>query len=146
MTTRIPDVNVLMYAFWDEMPNHRVARAWLEQARRSEEHTLGLLDIVLLGFVRLSTSRRIMRTPVPPSAALEFVDALRGSSSARQLSGTGDTWAHFETFAHNIEARDGDLTDAYLAAVAVSIDGELITFDRGFRRFEGLRFSMPEEM
>ena len=50
MTTQIPEVNVLMYAFWDEMPNHRVAKAWLERARRSDEHTLGLLDIVLMGF------------------------------------------------------------------------------------------------
>ena len=87
-----------------------------------------------------------MQTPVTLDAALEFVDALQASPRARQFSSAEDAWVHFETFAHSIQARDGDLTDAYLAALTVSIDGELITFDRGFRRFEGLRFSMPEEM
>jgi hypothetical protein len=33
--------------------------------------------------------------------------------------------------------------DAYLAALALDLDAELVTADRGFARFQGLRWRYP---
>ena len=41
------------------------------------------------------------------------------------------------------EATADRVPDAYLAALALDLDAELITADRGFARFEGLRWRHP---
>jgi predicted nucleic acid-binding protein len=56
------DVNVLVYAHRKDLPEHQTYRPLLERLANGEE-PLGLPDIVLGGFIRLMTNRRIFARP-----------------------------------------------------------------------------------
>ena len=60
------DTNLLVYAYMDGVPKHQAARTWLEDqfANTSE---IGLPWAALLGFVRISSNRRIFEHPSPIS-------------------------------------------------------------------------------
>src|SRR5690606_20606869 len=78
---RCADVNVLVYAHRPEAPRHEEYRAWLELVRADDE-PLGLIDVVLSGFLRVVTNPRVFREPTPLPIALEFIRHLRDGPSA----------------------------------------------------------------
>jgi predicted nucleic acid-binding protein len=60
-----PDVNVLIAAFRRDHQHHAVALQWLDDARVAcaEGRTaLALLPMVIAGFIRLVTNRRVFRS------------------------------------------------------------------------------------
>lgn len=69
-----PDVNVLVYAYRGDLKEHETFRRWLEVALDGPE-PLGLADVVLTGFLRVVTNRRVFANPAPTTAALSFVYA-----------------------------------------------------------------------
>jgi predicted nucleic acid-binding protein len=68
----IPDVNLLLYANLDATPQHAAARAWFEKLLSGTERT-GLAPAAVLGFVRLSTSRRVYVEPLTVEDAVTRV-------------------------------------------------------------------------
>ena len=58
----LPDVNVLIYAFRRDMPQHAVRRLWLV-ANVSSDARFGLSPMVLSAVVRRTTNPRPFRTP-----------------------------------------------------------------------------------
>src|SRR3546814_18568010 len=83
----LPDVNVLVQAYRVEAPEHDGCASWLTDVVNGEED-LGLLEAVLVGFVRIVTHPRIFALPSPTVDALAFVDALRRAPVARALAGS----------------------------------------------------------
>jgi predicted nucleic acid-binding protein len=56
--------------------------------------------------------------------------------------------ARFVAFVSGRQSTSNLWTDAWLAALAVSLDYEMTTFDRGFKSFRGLRLrllTMPDK-
>ncbi len=66
------DTNLLVYAFMDGVPQHRAARTWLEE-RFANTDEIGLPWAALLGFVRISSNRRIFEEPSPISLCWQQV-------------------------------------------------------------------------
>lgn len=58
----IPDVNILIHAYDRDSPRHEVARSWWERTLNGER-TVGVPWGVILGFVRIMTSRSILQRP-----------------------------------------------------------------------------------
>ncbi|MGH9129831.1 MAG: TA system VapC family ribonuclease toxin [Acidimicrobiales bacterium] len=140
----LPDVNVLVYAFRREAPNHDRYASWLSSVIAGSE--LALVETVLLGMVRVVTSPRIMADPAPTPVALRFIDALLTAPRARQLAPTGATWDRLRSIAASDGQVRGPLVpDAWLAALALSHGCRLATADRGFARFKGLAWFTPVE-
>jgi toxin-antitoxin system PIN domain toxin len=140
----LPDVNVLVYAFRREAVDHDRYARWLTTTAATSE--LGLPESVLVGTIRIVTSPRIMADPAPTPVALRFVEALLEAPRARLLAPTKATWSRFRSIASNDAHVRGQLVpDAWLAALAVSHGGRLATADRGFARFEGLKWFVPVE-
>lgn len=138
----LPDVNVLVYAFKRESPDHERWSAWLAEALGTQE--LALADAVLLGFARIVTHPRIWSDPAPAPVALDFLAALRGAPRARPIGPTAATWACMGALASDDELVRGNLVpDAWLAALAISHGCRLATADRGFGRFAGLAWFRP---
>ncbi|MPZ88483.1 MAG: PIN domain-containing protein [Nitriliruptorales bacterium] len=139
----LPDVNVLVYAYRREADDHDRYRTWLTAVVAGKDE-LALHDLPLLGFARIVTNPRIMARPAPLSAALAFVDRLRGAPRARWLP-TGDVpWDALRGLATNDKALGGNLLpDAHLAALAIAHGARLATADRGFARFPELDWFDP---
>jgi len=134
----LPDVNVLLNAYFVEQAPHRVAREWLNDALNGTE-PLGVPDVVLTGFVRISTSRAFAR-PLTKVQAFDACERVRSARAYLPLPPDDRQWAIYRSFAENHAVTGGDFTDAYLAAFAVASDASLVSFDKGFSRFEGLRW------
>lgn len=139
---RCVDVNVLVYAHRPESPGHEHWRTWLDEARRGPE-PLGLIPAVVTGFVRIVTHPKVFIDPTSIQVALEFVDALRASTSVVAV-GPGDRhWSIVSDLCRTTGARGNRVPDAALAAVAIEHGARFVTADRGFVRFPGLVLDVP---
>jgi toxin-antitoxin system PIN domain toxin len=139
---RLPDVNVLLYAFRDAAPDHASYRSWLEDALSADE-PLGVSELVLSSFVRIATHPRISDPPATVDEALAFANAVRAAPNAVAIAPGPRHWSLFERLCRDGGARGNLVADAYLAALAVESGSELVTTDRDFARFPGLRWSHP---
>ncbi|MFI6165803.1 type II toxin-antitoxin system VapC family toxin [Nocardia sp. NPDC051052] len=138
----LPDVNVLVYGFRTESPDHADVHAWLT-ALVNGAATFALSELVLSGFVRVVTNPRIFRTPTPPDKALEFTEILLGAPNSRPVRPGPRHYEIFAGLCRALDARGNDVADAYHAALAIESGSELVTCDRGFARFPGLRWQHP---
>ena len=139
----LTDVNVLVYAFRQEAPQHESYARWLD-ALVDGAQELALHDLPLLGMVRIVTNPRIFRPPAPTSLALEFIQRLMEARRARWLSPGPRPWSRVVTLSGTDRARAGNLApDAFLAALAITHGCRLATADRGFARFPGLDWFDP---
>ena len=142
---RCVDVNVLVYAHRVDLPEHSNYRPLLERLANNDE-PLGLPDLVLSGFVRVVTNRRIFTEPTKPEEAWEAVDALLEAPAVMQVRAGERHWTLFRQLARDIDARGNDVADAYLAAYALENNATWISADRGFTRFHRLRWSHPLDL
>jgi toxin-antitoxin system PIN domain toxin len=139
---RCVDVNVLVDAHRPEARRHDAVRAWLDTARRGPE-PLGVPRFVASGFLRVVTHARIFREPTPLPIAIEFVDALLASPAVTTLDPGDRHWPIFVGLCTDLDLRGNDLSDAFLAAIALEHGSTWVTSDLGFRRFPGLRTEAP---
>jgi toxin-antitoxin system PIN domain toxin len=135
----LPDVNVLLAGFRADHVHHRHARAFLESARGADQ-ILGLSDFALASVLRLATNARVFVRPDPVDTVIEYLQTLLEPPG--QLVRAGQThWQRFTELARRLSLRGNVLPDAYLVAVALEQAAQLITFDRGFGRYPGLRWT-----
>lgn len=135
---QLPDVNVLVYAFREDTPHHAVCRAWLTHALAAPA-PVAIADVVCSGFLRVVTHPRVFRTPAPLDTALAFINAVRGSERALHVSPGTRHWDIFASLCRSAQATGHLIPDAWIAALAVEHGCELVTLDRDFARFDGLR-------
>lgn len=138
----LADVNVLVYAHRQDLPQYERFSTWLggeiESGRR-----FALCDASLAGFLRIVTNGRIFANPTPLGVALRSIEELKEQSAAFHIAPGARHWGIFSDLCTAVGARGNDIPDAYLAALAIESGSELITADRGFGRFPGLRWSSP---
>lgn len=103
----------------------------------------GVADLVLSGFLRLVTNRRVFEPPTPTRTALQFVETVRSAANAVVVREGRRHWEIFTTLCRGGGARGNVVPDAYLAALAIESGSEWVTTDRGFARFPGLRWRHP---
>lgn len=141
----LPDVNTLVYAFHQDTPEHQPVARWLDSALAASEPLL-LPDVVLTGFLRVVTNRRIFTDPAPARSALSFVEALRAAPASRALHPTDAAWRQLAQLIENDSYLVGNLVpDAWIAAMAMSSGAQVATADAGFARFEGLAWFNPAQ-
>jgi uncharacterized protein len=131
-----PDVNVLVAASRADHPHHASAYTWLTGSLAATERgaRLSLLPMVIAGFLRVVTHRRVFPVPTPPEQAAEFLRVLleeRGATVAE----LGREWGDLLRLCKDDRLAGGDVTDAWIAAAVRTHHEHLATFDRGFRRF-----------
>jgi len=136
---KLPDTNVLLNAVNERLPQHSVAVNWLAEAY-ARPTGLGFAWVVLLGFVRLATPQGILEKPLSVDEALRLVHDWLAHPRARILH---PTERHEPLLGRLLRTAGtaGNLTnDAHLAALAIEHGATLVSFDRDFERFAGLRF------
>jgi len=133
------DVNVLVYAYREDSPNHSACYRWLTEAVSSGE-LFGLTDLVLSGFLRITTHPKVFTPPSSLGSALEFVSALRSQPNCVVVTPGPRHWDIFQELCRVTKAQGNFIPDAFLAAIAIEAGLEWITIDGGFSRFPGLRW------
>ena len=141
---RCVDTNVLVYAHRFDLVEHNDYREMLEIWANDDE-PLGVPDVVLSGFVRIMTDRRVFREPTSPAEAWAAVRALREAPAVVALRPTERHWDLFRQLATDIDARGNDVPDAYLAAYALENNATFYSADRGFARFRCITWRHPLE-
>lgn len=138
------DANILLYAYDRASERHRTAAAWLETAL-SETETVGLSWSVLLAFLRITTSRRILREPLSMAEAASAVSQWLERPNVRVLEPGENHWEILRSLLIEAQVLAGDVMDAHLAALATEHGATVCTRDRDFTRFPGLRTLDPLE-
>jgi toxin-antitoxin system PIN domain toxin len=138
----LPDVNVLIYAFRPDAPQHSICNPWLTSVAASDV-PFGLSPLALGALVRITTSQRIFRNPSSLVEAFAFCDCLRQQPNCQLVVPMERHWDIFKRLCTDTETRGARVSDAWYAALAIEWDCEWITFDRDYARFPGLKWQVP---
>lgn len=136
------DINVLLGAFFEESDTHDQSGDTIEVLRRSSQ-PLVIFPVVVAGFIRMSTSRRMSTNPASTQLALSFLGSLLSSPFNSIMEGGTNFWKEFASLVSYHSARDSDVTDCQIAASAITLGATLYSFDRGFARFNTLSWVDP---
>jgi uncharacterized protein len=139
---KLPDVNLLLYAYDSRSPRHVPARRWLEEVLSGAE-TVGLAWNVLLGFIRLSTRSVVVEDPYEVTEAIGLVESWIAQPCATIVDPTERHASVLRELLAPLGAGGNLASDAHLAALAIEHGATLYSSDNDFSRFPGLRWSDP---
>lgn len=142
VTHWVLDDNVLIYAYIAQTPAQQHCKAWLEASLQAPDMTLWLPTATKLGFVRLLGSGMVTEQAVPFALLHDYLDliATHGVKEATPGSNHATFW---RIATGMIQAKGHDVTDSHMAATALELNANLVTCDKGFGRFTGLKVFDP---
>lgn len=137
------DTNVLVYAQRAESAHHRDATALL--GRLASGRTPWALPWPCVAeYLRVVTHPGAFRPATPMAVALGNLEALLASPSLQVLSPTSRHLAVFRDVLAESAATGGLVFDAEIFAVCLQHGvREILTADKDFRRFSGIRITDP---
>ena len=138
----LADTNILIYAHRLDADRHHEYRDWLQSVTNGPA-AYAVSDFALTGMIRIVTDRRIYPEPSPLDRALAFAEEVRNQQQARVISPGPQFWPIFTEICRTVGAMGKLIPDAYLAALAIEHGCELVSEDRGFRKFPRLRWRRP---
>jgi uncharacterized protein len=132
------DTNVLVHASNSDSPEHRPANDLL----RRLAHGHGLVTLfwpVLLGYVRIATSPRVLPRPLSAHEAASNVEELLARPHIRAVGEGDGFWKVYRKVADPAAVRENLVSDAHIVALMHQHGvREIWTHDRDFRKFDGI--------
>src|SRR5215216_47584 len=119
----VPDVNVIINGETTSAEQHAAARRWFDDVANGRE-PVAIPEMVLLGFVRISTGRGVKDNRISPTRALEVCEALRRMPAFVPIVEGPRHWPLFRDTVLASGISGPDVTDAYLAAFALENDAK----------------------
>lgn len=141
----LPDVDVLIYAFRADLPQHEICRLWLDRVV-SGESRFGLSTLTLSAVVRIATNPRIFKEPSAIREAFGFCEDLLGQPHCQLVEPGERHWEIFQRLCVETDTRGSRVSDAFFAALAIESGCTWITLDRHFAVFPGLEWRTPTVM
>ena len=139
------DVNLLIYATFENMKQNRAARAWFE-SQLNESTRVGLPWGCLLGYLRIATNHRAFAGAIKMSDAWSQIESWLACA---QVWIPEPTERHAEVLG-TLLAQPGVhgnlVSDAHLAALAIEHGLTLCSTDGDFARFRGLKWLNPLDL
>jgi toxin-antitoxin system PIN domain toxin len=136
------DANILIYAHNEDAPEFRKANRWFSAAL-SDNEVIGLSWLVILAFLRISTSKRLFSTPLTIGEAQRAIDGFLASPNVEVINATDNHWTVLKTLIKEGQVKGPLVMDAHLAALCIEHNATLATNDCDFARFPGLRTINP---
>lgn len=138
------DTNVLIYATFEDAPEHARARAWLEERLAEPAEGIALCWPVIYAFLRLITSPRVFGpSAVPVGYAWPVAAGYLDEAAVRVVTAGAAHHGIARELAATPGLRSEDVPDIEIAALAIENGLALASHDSGFRRFAGLRVVDP---
>lgn len=138
----LPDVNLLVYAYNSAAPHHPTARSWWEECLSGSE-PVALPWVVMLGYLRLMTSRAVLVDPFRPDEALGHLRSWLERPQVEILQPGPRHLDILDNLAQEAGTAGELTTDLHLAALAIEVQAALHSNDTDFGRFSGLRWVNP---
>lgn len=138
----LSDVNVLIYAFRPDAPQHHSAKAWLH-AVIAADAPFGVSRLALSAAVRIVTEPRAFKAPSSLAEAFAYCNNLLSQPNCRIIEPGDRHWSIFQRLCVETGIRGRKTSDLWYAALAIEHDCEFITYDRDFAQFPGLRWRTP---
>jgi uncharacterized protein len=139
----LPDVNVLIYAFRRNVPQHTVCRAWLDHTILSGAR-FGVSTFALGAVVRITTHARTYQEVSTLDDAFGYCNDILGQPNCQLVEPGERHWDIFQRLCVETGTRGPRVTDAWYAALAIEWGCEWVTLDRDYARFPGLKWSVPD--
>jgi toxin-antitoxin system PIN domain toxin len=136
------DANLLIYAIDSASPHHRTARNWLENVLSGTDE-VGLTWNVILAFLRIVTHPSVVRRPLAPEAALDYVDSWLQQPCVQIVVPGVKHWPIFRSLIYSTGTAGNLTSDAHLAALALEHDCVLYSSDHDFKRFPKIKHINP---
>ncbi len=141
---RLLDANLLIYAYDSSSHFHLRAKPWLEQLL-SEPEPVWIPWNSLLAFLRITTNPRILQNPFSIEEATTIASEWLQRPTVSILEPGTRYWSILSRMLPAAQARGDLVMDAHLAALAIEHGALLLSTDRDFSRFDGLRWLNPLE-
>lgn len=136
------DANVLLNAVNRRARQHEPARRWLRASLTGGE-AVGFAWTVCLTFLRLATHRAVFERPLDAERAGAALEAWLGAPQAVVVEPTARHLPLLRGLLIAAGTAGNLVSDAHLAALALEQDATIVSFDRDFGRFEGVRSQLP---
>ena len=139
----LPDINVWLALTFSAHPHHRFAVEWFD---RVPADSCGFCRMTQQGFLRLASNPKVFKSDaltLPES--WETFDQLRGDERSCFLTEAPGVEEEWRSLTGDAAFSAKIWNDAFLAAFAKMGGLHLVTFDRGFRRYPGLKLRLLEE-
>lgn len=139
----IADVNVFLALMIRPHPAHGAAIDWFEA---QPQGSIGWCLPIKLGVLRLLCNPRVMGDDtLAPTRALDVWGRLAANRRLTEVDRLpADHDARLRQLIAGRSPSPNLWTDAWLAALAICLSCEMVTFDRGFRTFEALDLRLLE--
>ncbi len=138
----LPDINVLIYAYDKGSQQHVACLEWLESALNGERPVCFSWHTIM-GFMRILTTVRMVQNSFTAKEAMDIADEILQAPVSQILTpGTG----HFAIFRQLVRASGitgARLSDAHLAALAIEHGATVVSTNRDFKLFDGLKLIDP---
>jgi uncharacterized protein len=136
------DVNVLINAYICQTSAQQTCKTWLETSLQTQSMVIWLPTATKLGFVRLLGCGIVTQQPEPFELLHDYLDTLakHGIKEAVPSENHATFWRMTTGL---IQTKGNDVTDSHMAATAMDLNASLVTCDKGFRRFKGLKVFDP---
>lgn len=137
------DANVLLYAVNADDPRQHAAREVLTELAEGTEMVY-LFWPVVMGFLRIATRDGVFRNPLALSKAVSTIEDLQALDHVRTPGEDSQFWATFSEIVEEERIRGDMISDAHIVALMRRYGVRtIITHDRDFRRFDGIRVRDP---
>lgn len=133
------DVNVLVNAHRGDALDHQRNSDYL-QSLASGSDPFAVPSIVWSGFLRIVTHPKVFTPPSTLEDGLLFAEQIRNLPQCIMLQPGPAHWDTFVELCRAGSAKGNLISDAYLAAMTKESGNELLTGDRGFSRWPGLKW------
>ena len=138
----IVDANVLLYAVDRASAHHDRSLTWLDGALAGTE-AVGLAWIALLAFIRVGTNASILPSPMTPDEATGQIESWLGAPAAVVAQPSPRHASLLRGLLRDAGTAGNLTTDAHLAALALEHGADIVSYDRDFARFPGVRHRLP---
>lgn len=138
----VVDANVLLYAVDRASAHHERSRQWLDGSLAGNE-AVGLAWIALLAFIRVGTNPSILSSPMSADEATGQVETWLGAPAAVLAEPTARHASVLRGLLRESGTAGNLSSDAHLAAIAVEHGADIVSWDRDFDRFAGVRHRLP---
>ena len=132
------DANVVLALYRPDHVHHVAASRWWDGALSGGD-PFTVPDLVWVAFTRLVTNHRVLPVPATFEQAWAYAEAVQQQGAYATYQAHPRTLVEFARLCSESRAVGNLITDAYIAAIATSLGGTVITFDRDFRKFDGVR-------